>query len=321
MSVESGFLKVGDYKIIDEVRTGNLVAQRITDTLAWGEGTIQPIPEYQNIESERELIQVVLESIEPVAEDQLAYSMCTDGRVPLRLLDGSSVPVREQIVGTDSTTGLYIAESLGNRFYKDPSAPTEERVEAVFNHLKANRIACCGHIACGAAGGFSTVSANVPRFAKNELFEARTELLLPKGVYDVDLRALMHQGNLRRAEAEAYADLDAQMLLDAAKAKSGKVAIAELNDDGRGVHGHVEELVVRVKPRGFAINEAKVAARTGGREVFGVNDGRMDHLAEVFSRGNDVDYKIARMAAEDFANAGHGTLAKDLPTWIVTKLA
>jgi hypothetical protein len=27
------------------------------------------------------------------------------------------------------------------------------------------------------------------------------------------------------------------------------------------------------------------------------------------------------MAAEDFANTGHGTLAQGLPTWIVTKPA
>jgi hypothetical protein len=129
---------------------------------------------------------------------------------------------------------------------------------------------------------------------------------------------MLADGKARLASG-AYAGLTAQTFLDAVEQVSGKRAIAELNDDGRGVHGHVEEAIIRLDLEGYAVDEAKVGKLTGGREVFGVNDNRMAKLARLFSRGNDVDYRKAYMALEDFADAGHGTLAKDLPTWIVTR--
>jgi hypothetical protein len=71
----------------------------------------------------------------------------------------------------------------------------------------------------------------------------------------------------------------------------GQLAARKIADDlsyGLGVHGYVEEAIVR-----------------------------MERLARLFARGNDHDY-IAMMALEDFAGAGHATLAKDMSTYVVT---
>src|SRR5688572_12945241 len=71
---------------------------------------------------------------------------------------------------------------------------------------------------------------------------------------------------------------------------SGQRAIAELQDDRRGIHD--------CSCTG-AINEAKVAQLTDGREVCGVNDTRLQKLARLFGRGNDTDFKKAYIALED----------------------
>ena len=78
---------------------GGLVARRVADDLSWGEGGIQPQPAYANAAAQRELLETVLSNIENVSEAEAAYSSCTDGRVPVKLLSGEAVPVREQIVG------------------------------------------------------------------------------------------------------------------------------------------------------------------------------------------------------------------------------
>jgi hypothetical protein len=94
-----------------------------------------------------------------------------------------------------------------------------------------------------------------------------------------------------------------------------------LRDDGRGVNGHVEELIARIQVQGVAIDEARLAEHTGGRGVFGENDTRLLALAELFGRGRDEDYRIAYMAGEDFTDAGHGTLASNLRTVVITAVA
>ena len=298
------------------VQIGQLIIKPIDDTLAWGEGAIVP----QAQDDLQPLLNVVKDSLEPVTDQQEAFSACTDGRIPVKLLDGGIVPVREQMVGADTVSAFYVAETLGARFYKDPTAPVADRIKEVAEFLKDNDIIPSSHVGCGAAAGFVTITENAIRFAKLPAFMARQKALLPEGIYDPELHAQMMQGNQERLDKNLYQGLDAQMFLDTVEGLSGKQAIAELNEDGRGVHGHVEEAIMRIKAPGLAINEAKVAEKTGGREVFGVNDLRMERIARLFGRGNDQDYRMAYMALEDFADTGHGTLAKNLPTYIVTSI-
>jgi hypothetical protein len=282
--------------------------------LSWGQGAIQPADDT----SADELMPVVLGAITDVNDAQDAYSLCTDGRLPVRLQSGEAVPVREQMVGADMVSAFYIAESLGNRFYKDPAAPVAERVREVAEFLKANGIMPSTHIGCGAAAGFTAITENAIAFNADQRFAARQQAILPEGVYDASLHDAMLADNRRRLDSGAYDGLSADTFVEAVAAVSGPEAIAELKDDGRGVHGHVEEAIVRLRLPGKAINGVQVAAQTGGRQVFGVNDDRIERIARLFGRGADADYRIAYMALEDFADCGHGTLAKHLPTYIVT---
>lgn len=305
--------------INDWVSVGGLTAQRAQDDLSWGEGTIQPQTAYAGSGDQQALLEAVLGSIEPVATGEIAYSVCTDGRIPVKLMNGDIIPVREQMVGADMVSAFYVAETLGASFYKDPAAPVQQRVAEVATFLQENGLLPSSHIACGAAGGFVAIAQNIVRFSADERFMARVQELLPQDLYDAQLYDQMMAGSKARLTTNVYDGLDAQVFLDAAVKISGERSIAELKDDGRGVNGHVEEQIIRVRVPGHAINEAKVAELTGGREVFGVSDARIEKIARLFGRGNDSDYKKAYMALEAFADAGHGTLAKDLPTWIVTR--
>jgi hypothetical protein len=305
--------------VSQEVKHGALVARRLVDGLQWGEGAIRPRAEYTASADQTKLVEAVLESVEPVSDAEAAYSSCTDGRLPVKLANGESIPVREQLVGADMVSAFYIAEALAERFYKDPAAPVVDRVRDVAEFLHDNQLLPSSHIGCGAAGGFVAITENAVRFGKNPQYVARLKDLLPRGVYDEDLHQELLAANEQRVKNNRYEGLSAQTFLDAVEAVSGQRAIAELKDDDRGVHGHVEEAIMRLNVPGKAINETKVAELTDGREVFGVNDTRMERLARLFARGNDQDYRIARIALEDFASTGHGTLAKDLPTYIVTE--
>lgn len=292
-----------------------MTAVKVGGTLDWGVGAIRPQVGLAPVD---DLIVAVLDCIEDVTDGQESYSACTDGRIPVRLLNGEPVPVREQMVGADMVSAFYVAETLGERFYKNPEAPVAERVREVAVFLQANGMMPSSHVGCGAAAGFAAITENTIGFSKDPRYAERQLALLPENVYDAALHARMMQANQDRLQRGLYDGLTADMFLEAVEAVSGTVAIAELKDDGRGVHGHVEEAIVRVRIPGKAINEAKVAEITGGREVFGVNDNRIERIARLFGRGTDEDYRMAYMALEDFADCGHGTLAHGLPTYIVT---
>lgn len=302
---------------VQKIIINDFTVTRIADDLSWGVGSIQPQTGLDNDDDQRRLIETVVASLSRVNAAELPYSSCTDGRLPIKLLDGEAVPVREQIVGTDTMLFFHMAEALGDRFYKDPNEPLAERIQEVIGFMRDNGLVPCTHVACGAAAGYVPINENLVNFTANPQFVARQKALLPEGVYDEAVRTHITQGYQDRLDRQVYADWSDALLMEAVKNTGGEHAIAELNDDHRGVHGHVEEQIVRLQLDGLAINETQVCARTGGREVFGVNDRRLQRHAELLSRGNAEDYKIALMAAEDFTDGGHGTLAKNLPTYVV----
>jgi hypothetical protein len=294
-------------------------ATKIQDDLDWGQGGIVPQIFYPSPEDQELLIETVLASIEPVSEAELPYSLCTDGRLPIKLLNGEKIPVREQMVGADMVSAFYAAEALGASFYKDPQAAVDVRVGEVAAFLQENGLLPSSHIACGAGAGFAAIAKNTAEFSKDDRYDTRLQALIPAELYDEQLLEQIRSEFQTRLTDGAYEGLSAQTFLDAVEKVSGQRAIAELNDDGRGIHGHVEEAIIRVRVPGYAINEARVSEQTGGREVFGVNDNRIEKLARLLSRGDQADYQKAYLALEDFADAGHGTLAKNLPTWVVTQ--
>jgi hypothetical protein len=294
-------------------------AWRANDKLQWGVGAIQPLVDGDDVASQQALLEAVLECLEPVDKSELAFSLCTDGRLPAHLNDGQQVPVREQMVGADIVSAFYAAEMLGERFYKDTNAPVADRVADVAAFLKENGLEPSSHVACGAGAGYEAILKNILVFSKNDAYLDRVASAVSATRYSDELQEDIIKATKSLLGANAYEGLSVQTFLDAAEKVSGKHAIAELKDDGRGVNGHVEEAIVRLRRPGFGVNTVKLAEMTDGRQVFVVSDDRMEKLAKLFGRGNDADYYRAYLALENFADAGHGTLAKGLPTWIVTE--
>jgi hypothetical protein len=300
------------------VTRGGLVAHPIADDMSWGVGAIQPDPAFASPVAQHLLTQTVLDSLAVVNAGELRYSSCTDGRVPVRLHNGEAVPVREQLVGADTMVVFHMAEVLGPRFYANADAPLSDRLHAVVAFLRENALMPCTHIGCGAAAAYVAIVQNLVRFAADQRFIARQKQLLPPGAYQDKLRQKITAGYQQRLANGSYKGWSDALVTDAVRSVSFDRAIAELNDDGRGQHGHVEEQIIRIQVDDIATNELQVIARTGGREVFSVNDTRMRRLAELIGRGHDEDYRLALMAAEDFTDGGHGTLAKNLPTFLIT---
>lgn len=302
-----------------EVHNGLYVAHVLPGRMeGWGEGAITTAEHGR--EDLETLAQAVLDSIKPVTETEQAYSDCTDGRQRTILADGLPVPNREKLTGADALVAFFMAEALGSRFYKNPNASVDRRLEEVFGFLKDNDINPSTHDACGAAAGFVAVAQNAVRFSSNKLYVARQQVLLPHDVYDRELAQEAYDTIQRRLALDAYRGYSPELVMEKVRKFSGLHAIAGIEDDGRGIHGHVEEAIVRFEGLvGVACDVNMLAEMTGGREVFTINDNRRTTLAKLFGRGLfDTDYQIAEIAGEAFIDAGHGTLASKLPTILIT---
>lgn len=304
-----------------ESKNGLYVAHFIQGRMeGWGMGAINaenPL----DLDSEETLAQQVVDSIKPVTEEEQSYSDCTDGRFREKLEDGGEVPNREKLVGTDFLTSFYIAEALGSRIYENPRASTEERVTDVAERLKKNGFLPSAHFACGAMSAFVPVSQNAINFAQNPLYVERQRSLLPVGVYDEELHSQMLRDASQRLEMGRLKDYDPHKVLEIVSAVSGNHAIISVRNDGTGVDGHNERMIVRQVPSGAAVDINALAEASGGGQVLSINDARLWKLARIFGRGEDTDYRIACMAAEDFTDAAHGTLARNMPTLVVAQAA
>ena len=92
------------------------MARLIADDLSWGLGSIRPQAQYSASQDQRDLIKAVLQSLEPVSQTESVYSICTDGRLPVRLQSGEPIPIREQMVGADMVSAFFVAEILAAAF-------------------------------------------------------------------------------------------------------------------------------------------------------------------------------------------------------------
>jgi len=271
----------------------------------------------------RALMDAVIDSIEAVDEFELAYSTCTDGRCRDCLLDGGAVPVREQLVGTDTMAAFVAAEALGERFYgsQDAAAPVAERIAKVEHFLLDNGYKPTAHISCGAAGGFTTVLNRAAQFIDDLAYVERIKQLLPDAMYDPALHRAIVDGYQSRLDSGTYEGYRDGLVCEIAEDVAGQHAVEKYINDGNGVNGHLEQAVVYLDQsvKGLALNPNKLIAEHGV-QVFAVNSSRADAIARLFSRGGDeeLDYLTARLAIEDFAAAGHGTLACDMQTLVIS---
>lgn len=292
------------------------IASFVGDKMDWGLGSIEA-PDYTEAEK-KEIAGLAIESMVKVSDSQMELSGCTDGRLRLHLADGSDAPVREKLVGADTVTAFQMAEALGERFYKDPSAPLATRVKEVVDHLVNYGIKPSTHgPSCGAAAGFPAIVDNAIRLSENSRYIARQKALLPQ--YDEAIHHNVLKGYQQRLEKGLYDGWSEDLIRNAVLESTGEQGVKILLDDHKGVHGHQEIMIARVKPRGVTIKATLFAARANGAQLFTVNDARQEYLASTFARGNqhELDYLIALHASEDLQDAGHATLSKNLATLVI----
>lgn len=304
------------------IMTSKLQAQWLGRPASWMVGAIKGKVFSDDFERQT-LARAIIDSIEAVDEQEKAFSTCTDGRQRQALLNSQPVPVREQLVGTDTVAAFVAAEALGERFYgaDDLYSPVERRIARVVEFLIANGYKPTAHIACGAAGGLTTVLNRATQFIDEPEYIDRLKQLLPEGVYDTTLHRLIVGGYQSRLDSSVYDGYRDGLISEIVQKATGERGVEQYVDDGQGVHGHLEQAVVYLDPsiKGLALNPNKLIG-DHGVQVFAVNSGRADAIARLFSRGGaqEMDYKTARLAIEDFAAAGHGTLAYGMETLIIS---
>lgn len=316
-------MQTADHSIDNSIRAtsidGSWEAEFLTKPAHWMAGAISGHV-FNDDDDRRVYLTEVLEAIRPVSKEELAYSSCTDGRKRIDLADGQPVPVREQVVGTDTMCAFVAAEALGIHFYGDDLyAPVETRIRKVIQHLLDNGYKPTAHIACGAAGGFTTVINRATQFIKDHDYIERMQALTGRDYSDT-LHYLIVGSYQSRLDSGVYEGYRDGLVADIVHDMVGGHAVEHYDDDGRGVHGHREQLIVYLDEsmKNYAIDPNRLIGEHD-HQVFAVNISRIDELAKVMSgdERHGIDYLTARLAIEDFSCAGHGTLAAGIETVIV----
>lgn len=299
-----------------EVENEYYRAHYIGEKMDWGLGGIEA-PDFNEAEK-KEIAANVIESMVRVDTEEQRYSGCTDGRIRVQLADGTAAPVREKLVGADIITAFMMAEALGARFYPDPEAPLPERLKYVADFLLDNNYLPSTHgPSCGAAAGFVTIVENGLTLMEKPKYIQRQQLILPN--YNADIHAEVRAGYKARLSRGLYNGWSEDLVRNAVLDSTGEKGVKMLLDDGTGVHGHNEGLIARIKPNGVTVGATQFSARMRGLQLFTVNDGRQERLAQLFGRGDtqEHDYLVALHASEDLQDSGHATLSKNLETLVV----
>lgn len=307
-------------------KDGRFVAEFLPYSSQWMVGGIEG-RKFEGDGEREAMARDIMACIEQVSHEQQAYSTCTDGRERLRLEDGKPVPVREQLVGTDTMMAFVAAEALGERFYdrdKELYASVTVRLHRVVSFLLEHGIQPTGHISCGAAGGFTGVMSRATQFIGSADYTARLQAVMPAGTYDSVLHRFIVGGYRSRLDSKVYEGYYDGLVNEIVREKVGSQAVECFHDDGRGVHGHREQAIAYLDDSisGQALNPNSLNSLNGS-QVFGVNAARMRAVAGLFSRGGTdrMDYVTALIALHDFAAAGHGTLANGMETLIIRSAA
>jgi hypothetical protein len=302
---------------------GKYTAKFLADDNSWMSGAIAG-KQFADDTERRAYVQQVLDCIEQVGEPDLPYSTCTDGRKRVQLANGQPVPLREQLVGTDTMCAFVAAGALGSHFYGDDLyKPVDVRIRKVVQYLLDNKYRPTAHIACGAAGGFTTVINRATQFIKEPAYISRLAKLADNN-YNDTLHYLIVGSYQSRIDSGVFDGYRDGLVAEIVQEMVGPEAVEHYDDDGRGVHGHREQLIVYLDQsmQGLVLNPNKLIAATDS-QVFGVNSSRIDALARLMS-GEDqhgINYLTARLAIEDFSCAGHGTLAHGMETVVITRNA
>jgi hypothetical protein len=323
MAFPHGFTELGN----GGFRVGPYIARPLADNLEWGVGAIN----YASTDPAERLwlAATAVGSLDRVDSSQESLSACTDGRLQMKMENGRWVPVRQQSVGASIVMGFAMAEAAGEAFYGDPTAPIEERIEATAQGLLDRGIQSSTHEPCGAKVGLLPIHHNILTFAHNpnqslrDAYRTRNAILLGEAYQSPVEEKFLDDlnGRMTNLGQYGYDRYDPAMLTRAVRNTTGPEGNYNVEVTDHGQHGHLEGLILRLsRDVGLvALNVTKLADSTAGRhQAFGNNDGLLDEVAAAIGRGDADVVSIARHAGEHFTNAGHGTLAKDLPTWRVS---
>lgn len=292
--------------------------------MTWGEGAIQSA-ELSADQRER-FLTAITESLVVVGEQQLAMSGCTDGRIRLGMVDGSNAPVLEKNVGCDVVEMLIAAEVLGKDFYGEVDGqPLDARVDYLLRFMVNAGLRPTTHIGCGAREGLLVVKDNLITYADDTriapVFAARIDAF-----GGTNSREMLPEvaGALRQRDLSGY---DPDLLLRKIITVSGESAVKRLDDDGKGVHGHTEAAIVHIDAEGYAHSTRMMRSilaggsnpdpEIAGLEAFSVNDNRILRLAQIMAKGDATARDLSLVAMHAFGDAGHATLSKGLPTYLV----
>jgi hypothetical protein len=292
-------------------RHGEFQAYYLPEIIDYGTGNIVPVE--LDAESREAWAKGVMQSMERISLDQLAYSGCTDGRGRLELADGSPAPVRAKLAGTDTMTMFDMAEALAGNFYQNPEAPVSERFEQVISFMVECGLWPSTHgPSCGAAAGYVTVIQNRIAFAENPHHTALKASELGEKYDEVVDRQIVENSRERLARG-LYDGWSEDLVRDAVLRVTGKKGIKELHAPEKGVHGHEERLRVDVDVEGYDINTNKLAMISGG-QVFVVNADRLTQVSQLFGRVGEGFEKLALHAGRDFQDSAHATLGNNFAT-------
>lgn len=303
-------------------KDGRFVAEFLPYSTQWMVGGIAG-KQFKDDEARQAVARAVMASVVPVLPEQSAYSTCTDGRRRVQLENGEAVPVREQLVGTDTMAAFVAAEALGERFYDRENelySSVVVRLNRVVDFMLQQGLRPTAHIACGAAGSFTGVMGRATQFIDSADYTARLQAVMPEGTYDSVLHRFIVGGYRSRLDSHVYEGYYDGLVAEIVREKVGAEAVECYLDDGRGVHGHTEAVIAYLDNSldGLALDPNDLADKAG-MQAFAVNAARMDTLARMFSnRGMErMDYVTALIAIHDFAAAGHGTLANGMETMLI----
>jgi hypothetical protein len=313
---------------------GKLVGEFLDDDPYWMQGNITGDFQIDDEATRQQVVLAALDAIEPTnSNSSLNETTCTDGRYRLGTIGtGRHMGVAEQLVGSSLLTGFVAAEALGDKFYNGSSgvradSPIKQRFDYAADYFAANGELISAHVGCGGVEGLLPVTINSLTFVQSVEFLNRSMQLMPEDVYDLSIIEAQREATLRAIDNGAYLGYSHHLAVDAAIRHSGEDAVESLLNTGRGVHGHVEDFIVRLDHRlgGVALSPNRLNLSKIGVEedrtvqAFGINGSSLERLALTLSNGGDNEqvYREAWNAMEVFTDSAHGTLANKLPTLVV----
>lgn len=232
--------------------------------MTWGQGDIVA-PDLDD-ESMRYVMTAVDNAQVPIDDDgDLRASSCFDARPLIELGDGTppdTAPNRSQMAGAELLTGFMMVELLPSQWSLYPRGAEQMSVQQRFGiysrFFKSLREPGAHGPVCGAAAGFPALVENQFR-----LFDGVRSGM--QGVMGKYYQPDVHDAVAQVAERKvASGELRhwSKELVDAVVPRDNR-SYEHLHDDGEGVHGHKEIVVIANNRTGTSLDKRKFLSPQG----------------------------------------------------------